>query len=217
MLAIFKSLILFPAILIPGWAYLRARGARWAAGVYLIGFSIILTFALTRWIVNPSLFILMNGLLVSLYLVTTLHGMLLQESSSAHNGRHLTTKTVCLIALFIALVTATHVNKSRLFGFNLYHVPSESMLPALIPGDIILVDTWRNVSSLEPGQIIVFKRAARSIVLVKRLNKLRQNDMGTEMYMLGDNASHSIDSRRFGWVTTDHFIGVSQGVVTNIR
>lgn len=217
MRAFLTTLVLLPLSLLPGWAYLRARGLTWVVGLYAIGLAIVITFSLTRLIVDPSLFKAMNLTLLTLVLGTSIHGLSLSNDRHSKTTRTLLSESMLLLCLFIALVVILHTQKSRLFGFDLYHVPSQSMAPTLLPGDIILVDTWQTPSALEPNQIVVFKRAQRSIVLVKRLNELRSTEAGLEMFMLGDNRSYSTDSRRFGWVSTEHVIGVNTGVIANIR
>ena len=49
------------------------------------------------------------------------------------------------------------VFKDRWLGIHLYFIPSPSMVPALFPGDIILVDTWAYKNHApQLGDIVIF-------------------------------------------------------------
>jgi nickel-type superoxide dismutase maturation protease len=82
------------------------------------------------------------------------------------------------------------------------------MVPTLLPGDIVLVDTWIDQQeNITIGDIIVFKREKNGIALVKRINKIRHSGSALEYFVLGDNPAQSIDSRRFGWISAQYVIG----------
>ncbi|AFU97297.1 signal peptidase [Simiduia agarivorans SA1 = DSM 21679] len=69
------------------------------------------------------------------------------------------------------------------------------MQPALQAEDIVLADTWVDVSTLIPGDIIVFEHPTiHGMRLIKRIAKI---DTDTVM-VLGDNAKNSLDSRSIG-------------------
>jgi signal peptidase I len=72
--------------------------------------------------------------------------------------RHAVIETV--IGLCVALLLALGV---RAFAFQVFFVPSTSMVPALVPGDRIVVDKFLfNYHSVRPGQIIVFRTPQRA-------------------------------------------------------
>ncbi len=201
---------------VPGAAYLATSRPRLSYLVPLSGLILVSVFTVTRWIIDPILFLLMNLGLVALHLGSLAH------ASRAAN-RNLVDARIGLLALtflvcmHIAIVVIGHTNKAALFGFQLYHIPSPSMQPTLLPGDIILVDTWVKQNQLEDEQIVVFKRHSKGVVLVKRVASLRGQSEAREMYLLGDNPSRSMDSRRFGWVSSEYLIGRVTAVLFTIK
>lgn len=60
-----------------------------------------------------------------------------------------------VIGLLVALLLALGV---RAFAFQVFFVPSGSMVPTLVPGDRIVVDKFLfDYHSVRPGQIVVFR------------------------------------------------------------
>jgi signal peptidase I len=110
---------------------------------------------------------------------------------------------VCLAAICFGL---WHY-KAQLLGIDIFFVPSNSMAPTLLPGQFILVDTWRYQSSEpEVGDVVVFPRQiyGKSSYLVKRLAPWPAGVFKSPekpWYVLGDNTSQSRDSRYFGGVS----------------
>jgi len=73
-----------------------------------------------------------------------------------------------------------------------------SMSPTIRVGDIVLTDTRAKVTELKGNDVIVFKRHARGIVLLKRIQEVRSNADNPELFVVGDNKARSQDSRSFG-------------------
>lgn len=76
-------------------------------------------------------------------------------------------------------------------------VAGESMVPALLPGDRVLV--WRGLGPLRPpirvGDLVaVVDPRSPDRVMVKRV----AGRAGTEVFVQGDNEEASTDSRQFG-------------------
>ena len=95
-------------------------------------------------------------------------------------------------------------------------VAEGSMAPALAPGDWLLLDpTTRRWP--RRGSIVVFREPDSGILAIKRVavgpgDRIRIPagilHLGPdEAWLLGDNAAISIDSRRYGPVTLDAFVG----------
>ena len=199
---------------IPGGSYLYYgyyKKALWQIAT-MVGLVIITS--ASRHLLDFRVFIALNLAFLFVHLITYLHGNILGFKSKRHLGitsiRAFSIPIILCGFLFLGIASA-HQNKARLFGFELYHIPSRSMQPTLNVGDIILVDTWVDSSKLEAGQVIVFKKHSRGITLIKRISNLRKSGHGKlELYVLGDNQPLSADSRQFGWLTDDKVIGVAK-------
>lgn len=95
-------------------------------------------------------------------------------------------------------------------------VEEESMAPALIPGDWLLLDPtcgeWPR-----RGSIVVFREPGTDSLAIKRVaarpgDRVRISQgilhlAPDEAWLLGDNLSPSIDSRRYGPVPLESFVG----------
>lgn len=121
-------------------------------------------------------------------------------------------------AMFIFVIVNHH---GTLLGYRVYFVPSQSMQPALEPGDIILVNSKRlETREWKKGDIIVFADKKKSdYYYTKRIadkpNHLRVSS--DELYfVLGDNAEHSADSRALGLIHRRQFMGKVELVLWNI-
>jgi len=176
------------SIFVPGAAYYFANRTLMCFCVPLIGILIVTLFSQTRWLIDPYLFILMNGLLLGIHFISLSHGLVIKRG-----------------------------NERPAFGFELYHVPSQSMSPTIRVGDIVLTDTRAKVTELKGNDVIVFKRHARGIVLLKRIQEVRSNADNPELFVVGDNKARSQDSRSFGWVNSEHFIGIITGALFSLN
>ena len=108
----------------------------------------------------------------------------------------------------------------KIFIFDFMITQGESMAPAIKPGAVLLVCKvfygiklpgtiaytlrWGNPRE---GDIVVFHTPLGEIA-VKRCIEILP---GNEFYALGDNASHSYDSRDYGPVSNDNIIGRVMG------
>lgn len=71
---------------------------------------------------------------------------------------------IILQPLAIAVVLALAARAA----FHIFSIPSASMAPALLPGDVVLVTRyWR--SSPQPGDVVVFRHPAVDDLLIKRV------------------------------------------------
>lgn len=76
------------------------------------------------------------------------------------------------------------------------------MLPALAPGDEVLVALGRPV---DVGDIVLARHPyRRDVVLLKRVDHI---DSQGRLHLLGDNPRESTDSRSFGSVGAERVIG----------
>lgn len=77
----------------------------------------------------------------------------------------------------------------RIWPIGLYRVSGESMLPGYAPGDVLLGLHWFRP---RPGQVVVALHSGKH--LIKRLIRVDPDGIWLE----GDNAAHSTDSRHYG-------------------
>lgn len=80
----------------------------------------------------------------------------------------------------------------KLWPLGLYRVTGESMQPTYSPGDTLLGWRWFKP---RPGQVVVAYHEGRP--LIKRVKRAANNHVWLE----GDNAAASTDSRQFGAVS----------------
>lgn len=73
------------------------------------------------------------------------------------------------------------------------------MRPALRPGQLVLIAAGRP----KPGDVVVFDSREDGIEKIKRVRRLS----GKRLYVVGDNAERSTDSRQFGWINAADVTG----------
>lgn len=87
------------------------------------------------------------------------------------------------------------------FPIKVYRVVDRSMEPTLTPGDYIVINKlYRNVRH---GDIVVMRHPYKSIDIVKRVDRIE----GSRVYIVGDNAEMSEDSRDFGPMECSSVVG----------
>ncbi len=87
---------------------------------------------------------------------------------------------------------------------SIFRVKDRSMLPALDNGDYVVVSRLSYLfSTPKMSDIVVLRHPKKNILIVKRVSKVR----GNMLYVLGDNAAESYDSRDFGYVNRHDIFG----------
>ncbi len=120
-----------------------------------------------------------------------------------------------LVGINLLIVVICHNYKDVFLGFDFYYIPSVSMAPTLLPGDLVVVDTRPWQAKHKAHDILVFKKSKRSFYLIKRLKKIEYIHGKKQHYLVGDNSDRSIDSRQFGWVAEDFVIGKASFVLVS--
>jgi len=78
-------------------------------------------------------------------------------------------------------------------------VSGESMLPVLKPGQIVIGLAF---GRLRPGRIVIISHGGME--KIKRVGRID----GDKLYIIGDNAAASTDSRQFGWISRSQLTAV---------
>ncbi|HSW75063.1 MAG TPA: S26 family signal peptidase, partial [Candidatus Saccharimonadales bacterium] len=71
--------------------------------------------------------------------------------------------------------------------------------PTFRAGQVVLTGQLHNV---KPGEVIVIRHQN-----LDKIKRVAQVDSRKGVYVLGDNAAASMDSRSFGWIGFDEIIG----------
>lgn len=82
--------------------------------------------------------------------------------------------------------------------FLIRRIVGASMLPSLPQGRLVF--GW-GFGSLRKGDMVILSH--EGIEKIKRINRVE----GEKLYILGDNAAESTDSRHFGWVDRAQVLG----------
>ena len=104
-----------------------------------------------------------------------------------------------LIALWLLLATTALFRPSIVIG--------DSMEPALLDHDRVVVDLWTyGRRPPREGEVILFFAPGRDgVMMVKRV--VRVDRRTGELWVEGDHAEASSDSRRWGTVRADRLVG----------
>ena len=106
------------------------------------------------------------------------------------------TVVVALIVVFMIVVVAVMLiqknsgGESKIFGYYMYDVLTDSMSGTIEPGDVIMCKAVDDVNSLQVGDIITFKAPNGNYNETHRIVEIARNDDGTVKYFKtkGDNA-----------------------------
>lgn len=78
-------------------------------------------------------------------------------------------------------------------------VVGSSMMPTLKPDKLVVATSL--YSHLKPGDIVIVSH--QSLEKIKRLKDIREG----EIFIVGDNEEDSLDSRSFGWLSSETVLG----------
>ncbi|HSX35747.1 MAG TPA: S26 family signal peptidase [Patescibacteria group bacterium] len=83
--------------------------------------------------------------------------------------------------------------------FVLRRIEGLSMAPTLAPGQVVLA--WNRPARVDMGDVVIIRHDG--LEKIKRVHKIR----GDELFVVGDNADVSTDSRHFGWIRRADVLG----------
>ncbi len=119
------------------------------------------------------------------------------------NGRVPLLFGLAVAAVAVEAVVAAWWVRRRFLRFE---VAGTSMLPALEPGDFVVVDTaaYRDVLPHRGDVVLARDPRAPGFTLVKRVSNV---DLHQGVLLLGDNPEESTDSRTFGPLPAGAIVG----------
>lgn len=79
-------------------------------------------------------------------------------------------------------------------------VQGESMLPTFKPGQLVIA--VRGYSELQQGNVVIFTHQG-----LEKIKRVSQSDPLKGVFVIGDNAAESTDSRTFGWLDYSEILG----------
>ena len=217
-------------IFIFGGSFLAARKTKHLAWLSVLTLAWIILVCHSRWVLSPNGLIALILGLVALHFASWAIGLATQIKNNTKYTHKTALQLTCLLTLNACIVTSVYKTKGTTLGFDLYHIPSISMVPTLIPGDVILVNTWpQNLNST--GDIVLFKQTDEDTVYIKRIagigpeNVEWKNNNGDsnysqvaadEFFLLGDNQQYSRDSRAFGPIHKSGVIAKAEFIVFSL-
>lgn len=103
--------------------------------------------------------------------------------------------SVVILVITILLFTLKYL-------FPIFQVVGDSMYPTYFDGEILIGTRLFRKSKLKPNDVVLYRCPTdTNKVVIKRVSNVRSCGKGkVDIYCLGDNAKHSYDSRRYGYV-----------------
>jgi signal peptidase I len=162
----------------------------------------------------------LNGLFISLAVIALVH-VIIAFKTKNHSVNY-KRAIICSIIYLLILSSSLFINirySAALFGYRFYFIPSESMQPNLMPGDIVLVESLNIDDEIQINDVIVFTdKLNTQRYLIKRVSdkpvKYKDSE-AVQYYVLGDNQKHSFDSRNFGLIDKEKVQGKALWILVN--
>lgn len=116
---------------------------------------------------------------------------------------------ICSIVAVLAVIIL-----SLTLVYKIYHIPSVSMMPTLLPNDYVLVDKrWYNWHEVKKGDVVIFQHPYKDRIYIKRISHVTGERFYGKLFsenefaVLGDNDDRSEDSRVFGAIKKEQVKG----------
>jgi signal peptidase I len=246
-------LVFFLSALMPGLGSFYVRRSKTAAVIYSAGILLICSFwwGVFRTFIGLLLWIVAIAFFYTFNLATARHSAIrAKKPLSHHSNRWAFYLAAGFLHAALFLLMVFHLG----LPIKIYHTPTASMTPALMPGDYFLIEKRSNGASIQREEIIVFSSPTNEkIDYVKRVvglpgeviemvrrevwingqklkeaYRVKDPDNGPlygrshygplivpkdAVYVLGDNRSHSADSRQYKAVKQETIKGRALYVV----
>jgi signal peptidase I len=89
-----------------------------------------------------------------------------------------------------------------------FRVFDHSMQPFCQEGDFVVTQTMSY--PLQVGHVVVFKHPLEDVLLLKRIQWIKEDQGKLFYWVQGDNQRDSRDSRSFGWIEKESILGKAQ-------
>lgn len=196
------------SIAIPGFGFALKGKPRKFIALQLLLIATLITFCVSRWITYPKGITIFFVLVIAIHIINPLFVLYTRPQENFNSVKNLAS-TLAIASLFIFMCSYLFSHKQDWLGIHLNYIPSTSMKPSLLPGDIILVDTWAyKYQEPKNNDVVVFSLPRTDYLLVKRIAPWpTPNSPPGEYYVIGDNKIYSKDSRNFGGIRRQWIIG----------
>ena len=192
-------LVVLFSLVSPGMGHLYA--GKWQQAI-AIPFVFLTIPALLGW---TGLIFLSQGMFVLLFLMVVFYLLVITSAviHARNTDSHNLNRSQRWYLYIIFLVGAGIVNsalvdyRGKLFAYETFHIPAASMLPNLLIGDYIIVDTYAYANKqAEVGDVVVFEYPRdRSVAYIKRVigkggDHLVYNDK--QLYINGEEVKREL-------------------------
>lgn len=206
-----RLLAAFLSVLVPGWGQVYLGWYIMAFTLQAILFFVVLGSSWSRLALNPDVLFTVGILVAGIHVVAAA-GCWAIKTGQARKSYGFFAGTILFPILFVNLAAVIYYHRQDWLGIGLYHVPTQSMAPSIQPGDLVIVDTWAyRQAPVETGDIVLFaKPGDESRLLIKRVEEISAEAEAQgriRLFLTGDNADSSSDSRHFGWVDVNSLRG----------
>lgn len=168
------------------------------------------------WPESTIIFIILYFLLAG---ISSIHWLLQFHYGQANryrSGKNILVLS-CHIIFWLFLLTGVLFFRQTFLGLEIYTIRGESMVPTLMPNDIVVIEIISSTAQLHENDVVVFNYPESNKILIKRYVPLTPTDIDDQssLFLLGDNLANSLDSRLLGAIPRDRIIGKAHWVLLN--
>lgn len=161
------------SLISPGMGHLYV--GKWQQAIFM-PFVILAIPALLGWtgliFLSQGMYVLLFWIVIFYLVVIVSAIMHARKTSSHHLNRSQRWYFYIIFLVVVGIVNSSLVDyRGKLFAYETFHIPAASMLPNLLVGDLVMVDTYAYANKqAEIGDIVVFDYPNdRSVKYIKRV------------------------------------------------